>query len=379
MLRRTLPVCTGLGGSYSRMMDLGGVPISKVKGDAYKGSLLKNLKVRGILLDFHLVRTGKGQAASEPGKPSSTSSSSSSFMQALNPLKAAVSSLSSPSPPSPVASVVSDFAALLKVQLGSTATFANPSAASDDLSLLGVERPRRERPASPPPAQQEDPIYTTSTRPNSSLLAVAEAEGAAAFKLTQASKSSSVEDVRLKYGSKLLKKGVGLSGLESVVNADSTTTSGGKGAKAGDASFHLSARAMALRIDDAEATAGESSGRWMVANGMGTFMNFVSDRALKVGLVASDKRHEGKLTVEEMDAYVKQLGHHEFHYVGRDISDKGDDKNAESIVQAINKMKGEGEHVIELGPQHLMVVSDRDDLLKAARNVGKCGFSVALV
>ena len=398
MMRRTIPLFSG---PYSRMMDLGGVPMSKVKGDAFQGSLLRNLKVRGVLLDFHLVSIDKDQAAaaaaaaaaasssssssSSKASPSSppTSSASSAFMQALNPLKTAAPPPSSA--PSSVSSAVTDLAALLGVKLGSTATFGSPlSANKDDLSLLGVERPSnksaawslelgealQERGVATGGGETADTTTLVKREGGSIPLAAADAAGKSAFKQSQSSLLK--DDVRLKYGAALQKKGIGVSGL---VDAVVGPAAGAKGSKVGDSSFHLGARAMAMRQDEQDASEGDSAGRWMVANGMGTLMNFIGDRSMKVGLVSSDKRHMGKSTVVEMDKYVYQLGHHSFHFVGRELPPEkgkgGDDKNAETIKAAIDSMKGEGNHAIELGPQHVMVVSDRDDLLKAARNVGE--------
>lgn len=158
------------------------------------------------------------------------------------------------------------------------------------------------------------------------------------------------EDIRAKYASKL--KG-GLAGVELAKSQIEQTL------KSGDAAGHLAAREMAVRETAASPT------KWMALSGTGKLLSYLTHRSIHIALLPSlklndDQKNETEFT--HMTNLSKQLK-------GQAIIDcivpfKDVTNTSEKVLKAgvLNELNIPAERVL--------VVSDKDDYLKAAKNLG---------
>jgi hypothetical protein len=213
--------------------------------------------------------------------------------------------------------VMQEMATLLKVKLGGERTPHKAVAQQDDLSgLLGDDDV----------ANKESPLRKD--------------------KVISGQSTSYSSDIRAKYAAKLKNKGEGL-GVGGIDRAkqeiEETLTKG-------DAAGHLAARAML-----SQQSAGET--KWMALTGTGNLLNYISNRTMKVALVPLPKDERSAVIKSRMEEFAKQLPHVSFDLM---IS-KGDE--AGEILQQVQA-------AFKLDPVVTMVVSDRDDYLRAARDAG---------
>ena len=210
--------------------------------------------------------------------------------------------------PSPVSTVmvdkVQEIASLLKVNLGGQGS-ATSDTEEDDLSALMGEQPHAEE-KKKAPAQ----VYSS--------------------------------DIRTKYANKLKSRG-GLAGVETAKRAIEESL------RKGDAAGHLAARAAAVS---------QSSGdnRWMVSQGTGTLLSYISNRSMEIALLPIPNQDDPKAGLR-MKEITKQLPSVSFGL----LIDKGDDAN--DILNQVSKK-------FKVDPIATMVVSDRDDYLRAAKDNG---------
>ena len=309
----------------------------------------KNNKVQAVALDFNLITRSieerkrqamedKENASGTGGKKSHTHSAS-----------AGVVSASASSAVQPDTSMVQKMANLLNVQLGGGESSSNKStkqAKEDGLlsAILGSANTTSE------PKKQND-----NTKKGSN-------------------KAPPHMDVRSKYAKKLRNRiEGGVAGLELAQSEKDDTL------KRGDASLHLAARN--LISDGLGAELNPSSPKWLATTGVGKLLSFLSGRSLKIVLlpipstqVRPQTDSNVKQTTEEMERLTRQLSHINFDLLvsdGRnrkgvqlDNIDKCNQDAAQDVMKYVTT------EIDDIEPIKFVVVSDRDDYLKAARDSG---------
>ena len=153
-------------------------------------------------------------------------------------------------------------------------------------------------------------------------------------------------DVRSKYADKL--KARGGTGLAGVDRAKQTVADS---IKKGDAAGHLAARAAAVSQTAAET-------KWMALTGTGSLLMYITNRSMKIALLPPKPSFQGNPTLaKQMQDFTKQLSLVSFDL----LVEKGD--------TAVDILK-EVQHEFRIDPVATMVVSDKDDYLKAAKEEG---------
>ena len=177
-------------------------------------------------------------------------------------------------------------------------------------------------------------------------------------------------DIRSKYASKLKKTVEG-----GIAGIDLANSKKEDSIKKGDAaSGHFIARTIA-----ASQTVSKSGSKWMASTGTGTLCSFLTNRSMKIALIPSpgymnsnnstkgQNQFQGRgETKDAMEQMRKQLPNVNFSVLGiydDDVKEEHCNDEAEDIMKYIS-MK------IETSPISTLVVSDRDDLLRSARDMG---------
>ncbi|GMH56763.1 hypothetical protein TrRE_jg10468 [Triparma retinervis] len=169
------------------------------------------------------------------------------------------------------------------------------------------------------------------------------------------------DDPRLKYMKKLKeKRGLDVSDLQKASSA--------KDAKLGDGSFHVNLRD-AIKAQEKKGDPNRySSRRWLPVSGMGSLLNYIQSRSIKIGLLRPPELHSSYLD-GDIEEYDKQLADVEFDYKFDD-GDGGagkDSKGPEFVVQ--DAASGLGIPREGGKTNFLMVVSSNSKVLGAARDV----------
>lgn len=305
------------------MLDMGGVPQAAADTRINVG---KNNKVRAVALDFHLIT----RSIEERRRQAETENDN---------LEKSTSAAST-APITPDTSLVEKMANLLNVKLGGDSPKAKLEDEMDDLSaILG------------------------SSNANEKVLSAEKAKESTT-KVT----SPPYMDIRSKYAAKLRDKiSGGVAGIESA-NADKDDM-----IKHGDAAMHLAARNLMASEGMAESS---SSSRWFATTGVGKLLSFLSNRSMQIALLplpstqSNPQTNEGvNQTKEEMESLTKQLPNVNFHLLvpdGRRRGEVGIERNDDAAVDILKNVLSK----IEIPPLKFLVVSDRDDYLKAARDSG---------
>lgn len=319
------------------MMDMGGVPQIGVDTRINVG---QNNKVRAVALDFHLI-TGsieerRRQALEEKEIASNISNSGGGGQIAQKPTSAG------PIPIQPDTSLVEQMANLLGVNLGGDSPKSKQPENDDYLSsiLFGSSNTAEKKPAAKTSTPKGTPPHM---------------------------------DIRSKYASKLRNKiDGGVAGLELAKSEKEDSM------KRGDASMHLAAR----DLISAEGMAGDptntSSSRWLATTGVGKLLSFLSSRSMTIALlpIPSTPSHpqteeDVKRTKEEMESITRQLPNIKFHLLvpdgrrrGYESTERSTDNTAEDVLENVLSK------IDDIEPLKFVVVSDRDDYLKAARDSG---------
>jgi len=308
------------------MMDMGGLPQSQADTRINVG---KNNKVMAVALDFHLITRSiearrlladEENAARKNSRDMQNASAHSNTIQ-------------------PDISIVQSMANLLNVNLGGDSpTVSKQPEKEDDLSaILG---------SSAEDTKEEDKKSSTRQRAPPHM------------------------DIRDKYASKLKKKiDGGVAGLE-LANSEKENTMG-----KGDASLHMSARNL-MSQEGMMQTTNTSSSRWLATTGVGKLLSFLSSRSMQIALlplpstISHPQTDEHvKQTGEEMQSLTRQLPNVKFDVMipdgrrrGDEQTERSNDNTAHDIIQnVLSKIE-------EVPPVKFVVVSDRDDYLKAARD-----------
>jgi HAD superfamily hydrolase (TIGR01509 family) len=142
------------------------------------------------------------------------------------------------------------------------------------------------------------------------------------------------EDVRAKYAKKL--QG-GLAGIELAKHQVNETL------KKGDATGHMAARKHAMKQQTAGAT------RWMAMTGAGKMLTYLTHRSIQIALVNTKPN-------PQMYDFEKQLSNVVIDAI---IDNENPKELMKQLVQELGK-----------NPARTLLVSDRDDYLRAARDLG---------
>jgi len=165
--------------------------------------------------------------------------------------------------------------------------------------------------------------------------------------------NSAVTDVRIKYADKLHAKLEG--GLSRV---DRMKEDRIEALKRGDAAVgHFAARKAAVLQ-----TVADSGPKWMATTGTGALLSYLTNRSIRICLVPRPDEGLSKAStiVEEMESLVKQLPNVRFHYLAKDLT-----LTEEELLQnTYESFKN------EFNDLAVLVVSDKDSYLRAARNRG---------
>lgn len=152
-------------------------------------------------------------------------------------------------------------------------------------------------------------------------------------------------DIRNKYASKLRNKVEG--GVPGIELAKSQVD---ESLSRGDAAGHLSARAMAVQ-------SGNSETKWMALTGTGALLTYLSNRSLKIALLPKPSNVEAETEGKRMNDFTRQLPNIPFDC----LLEEGDD---------VSKILDELLDGLSTDALSTMVISDRDDYLRSAKEAG---------
>lgn len=296
----------------------------------------KNNKIRAVALDFDLITKSiemqRSDTLQHHQKLQKSPTTQQETILTRNNVK-------------PKIDAVEHFAKLLGVSLGSShdeeGEKRKRSKEEDDLSLLLEGRKRKEDTN----AQTEN-LDKSSTVEN----------------VPQSTAISSSVDIRAKYAKQLRNKVEGgLAGVEVAKHKREEMLS------RGDAAGHFAARALAAANSVSVSTSGS---KWMATTGTGTLLSFLSMRSMKIALLPSPRivsENEKDTYNRDMNDLTRQLPNVNFHLLVEGITDRNDGSEEVSIAKRLLENVTSG---INVDPISTLVVSDRDGLLKAARDLG---------
>ena len=156
------------------------------------------------------------------------------------------------------------------------------------------------------------------------------------------------EDIRAKYARKIHG---GLAGVELAKSQVEETLA------RGDASGHLAARKLAIQTTAASPT------KWMAMTGTGVLLSYLTHRSIKIALLPNPKLSETakkEHQQESMQALKRQLKDVVIDCVVRIKEGDGLEANLQSELL----------DPLDLHPNSVLIVTDRDDYLKAAKELG---------
>mmetsp|Transcript_657 Transcript_657/g.1034 ORF Transcript_657/g.1034 Transcript_657/m.1034 type:complete len:357 (+) Transcript_657:87-1157(+) len=299
--------------SISRMLDMGGMPSAATSKAARSVDTSKNLKVRCIAFDFALLTRAVQDCTVKKGS------------KEFSPEQREIEL---PTPTTPKVGMVEEIASILNVRLGGS-----------------IERR---------PNEAEDELLSAITGEVQSKKDLSEKEGNCFKEKDKESESthSSIlptSDIRSKYFHKLRNRaedGMSIDGIERAKRQiDDNLTKG-------DAAGHLAARAIAINQGSKNST------KWMALTGTGSLLQYVSTRNMKIALLPIPDNDKHEQEGKRMDDFTKQLPQVTFNLLLR----KG--KDACDILEKLC----DGLSIDD--PNSTLVVSDRDDYLKSAKEVG---------
>jgi len=163
-------------------------------------------------------------------------------------------------------------------------------------------------------------------------------------------------DIRSKYGAKLRSKVEG--GLAGVDLANSKKE---ESLQKGDAAGHFAARALA-----AANTVTTSGSKWLASTGTGSLLSFLSMRSMKIALLPSPRSTsvaEKAQMKQNMEDLTRQLSNVNFDLLVEGSTEARSDNVANSLLTMVTSG-------METDPMSILVVSDQDDYLRSARDMG---------
>jgi hypothetical protein len=327
--------------SFSRMLDMGGAPSAMHdKSSSIKIQTSKNCKIQAICFDFEVLTTASSLTTTTETPLSSSSS------QPVSTISGAVVM--------PDVNMIHQVASLLNVKLEGSGIKESAGAAAvvddaddDDLSLLTGDRK-----------------ISNKDNNNNSIIS-----------RTNKTAGPLAPDIRQKYANKLYQRGVegGVASVELAKHQVQETL------KKGDAAGHLAARKMVAAEPVGSSSSLTSGNRWMAQTGTGALLQYLSQRSLKLGLLPrpglvddKDNKRNKDEQGQRMQNFQKQLPDVTFDVMMLDRQQEDDDgsvalDDAETIVAKTT-----------LQPELVLLVSDRDDYLKAAKEAGMVACRIRL-
>ena len=153
-------------------------------------------------------------------------------------------------------------------------------------------------------------------------------------------------DIRNKYAAKLQNRG-GIAGIElAKYQAEDSHMKG-------DAGGHLVARAMAVKAGSTS----EASQRWMAHTGTGALLQYVTARSMKIALLPVPGNGKAEEEGNRMQEFTKQIPQIAFDVVL---------KEGETVDEILQNLLIQA----SMEPLTCLVISDRDDYLRTAKDAG---------
>ena len=300
------------------MMDMGGVPTSKT---TTRINTSQNCHVQAVAFDFSVLTKSLTEHEPQPQQPQATApDSTNSNSTTLGEV-------------TPNADMVQQVADLLRVNLGETTNNrTNTPQADDDLSLLLGK------------SSSASSSTTTSSSKNIS-------QSSALPKKQNTTNPLFANDVRAKYADKLQKKQQQGTTLSSVELAKQQLE-----LNKGDAASHWAARNMAKSLPS-------SNKKWMASTGTGALLQYLTQRSMKLALLPTPHTTSNITNEEEatrMQDFQKQLSD-----VVVDVVITDGSLGASHVLQTVLLPR-----CTPLAPESILVVSDRDEYLRHAKDCG---------
>mmetsp|Transcript_12641 Transcript_12641/g.18988 ORF Transcript_12641/g.18988 Transcript_12641/m.18988 type:complete len:350 (+) Transcript_12641:141-1190(+) len=308
MIRRTVSLARG---RFSSMLDMGGV--APIKADTNsRMDMGKNNKVRSIALDFDLIARNIAHDKEEDATAPPTSSNAGRTMTVRLSQEASTVTRKI----TPDVGMVQSIAKLLNVKLGSDGK-KKDDFAKDDLSAL------------------ESPSVSGTLH-----------DARTSSRAAKPVKFPPMSDVRDKYAEKINRKldGGSLAGVDRAKLE--------KSQKKGDA-FHIQARTIA-----AAEPVMKSGSKWLANTGTGNLLAYLTNRSMRIALVPKPNTKDDDVG-DDMDSLSRQLPNVRINSMIKD----GERQPNEILNEVLSKADG----IPEIAT---LVVSDRDDYLKVARDMG---------
>jgi hypothetical protein len=316
----------------SRMLDMGGMPSASNDRTLIRTvNASKNSKLQAVAFDFEILI-----------KASTTSSCGNDRGGGANKTNVSFVGSAEASPyiitrPTVDVDQINHVATLLKVDIHSdTSSFKNPYK-EPAISWNNISTTTKATATTPPSSSIPSPP------PKSTL-----------------PQSTPYQDIRAKYAKKL--KG-GLPGIDLAKSQmESNSTLAG-----GDAAGHLAARKIAMQ-QSSEVYQSKSGSRWMANFGASKLLTYLTHRSIRVALLPSPQRVGSSQRQQEeqewMHDFQKQLKDVVIDVTVPSLTDT--DHDTITAVLRDNVLK----ELAMNDPKMILVVSDRDNYLKAARDIG---------
>ena len=328
---RITRVLRNVKGRYSSMLDMGGVASAKSNT---KIDLGKNNKIRAIALDFNLIT----KSFEEHKKETAAAEAEGKISSSNNLTKA--SNFTNENANAPRKDLVEKMADLLGVKLpggaGGEQKHSRKSAqeGEDDLSRLMGDGNRSKK-----------SIEQASTKNNIAGVHTL--------------------DVRAKYASKLRAKADG--GL-SIQGIDLANSKKEEALQRGDAAGHFLARSIAASSSNLVSTS-TSGSKWIATTGSGSLLSFLSTRSVKIALMPSSRimREDEKIKMkEDMESLTRQLPTIKFDLLLDGESTSSSAGGNDVAASLLSKVRS----IVDIDPMSTLVVSDQDNYLRSARDMG---------
>ncbi len=296
--------------SISRMLDMGGMPSASNDRTVIRTvNASKNSKLQAVAFDFEVLI-----------KSSSSDSSPNSIIKQISQESPTSKMITRPKPD---LDQINQVASLLKVELSSDQVFKNP---------------------------YKEPILSMSSTSNTNL--------------TTAQNSSTPttnfdphhQDIRNKYSAKL--KNFGLAAIDLAKSKTEETL-----VKGGDAAGHLAARKIALQ----QPPPTSNSTRWMANFGASKVLTHLTHRSIKIALLPNPKL-VGNFEQQEKEHQLMKDFDSQLKDVVIDVKFPSLNNGDGGAIATFLKQQVLPE--LDLDPSLVLLVSDRDEYLRAAKDVG---------
>jgi hypothetical protein len=319
----------GRPGKYSSMLDMGAAP--RDHKSSMEVRVGKNNKIQAIAFDFDLItRSIERSKAEEEQKKAEDFSA---FQKSSSAKKAESSPFTTTQAVTPNVGLVQTLAKLLNVQLGGTSGSNKRDAENmedeEDLVRALSRGTGRERESE---SKKNDPPSKAETKKAPMLPFM---------------------DIRSKYNAKLHQRVEGgLAGVERQKEEAEHTL------QKGDASTHLAARANAIM----SGSGGSAAAKWLAATGTGNVLRYASSRSIRLALLPIPNSANPQIS-RGMSDLVQQLPRVNFDLLLK----VAEDLTAKNLISQVRQHMEEQGGITAICT---LVVSDRDDYLRAAKEAG---------